>query len=47
MPGPLLKDRRALPDVAPGHHSRAAGQACDDVGDQVAVEVGGDLNVLE
>jgi len=43
VPGPLLEDRRPFPDVAPGHHPGSPRQSRDDVGDQIAVEVGGDL----
>ena len=43
VPRPLLEDRRPFPDVAPGHHPGPAREPGDDVGHQVAVEVGGDL----
>ena len=44
VPRSLLEDGRPFADVAPGHDARTSREAGDDVRDEVAVEVGRDLN---
>ena len=45
MPGALLKDGNILADVGSWHDAGPAAEPCHDVGDQIAIQVGGDHHV--